>query len=88
MVKGGYYNKYIKNIFNISEFVAICFQLLPKLFPKLIAWLNTKNYLYPKQRQAPLRKEVYDGNINRTKQNDASSVHHLIILMLQKNEQR
>ena len=75
MVKGGYYNKYIKNIFNISEFVAICFQLLPKL----IAWLNTKNYLYPKQRQAPLRKEVYDGNINRTKQNDASSVHHLII---------
>ena len=32
----------------------------------------------------PLRKEVYDGNINQTKQNDASSVHHLIILMLQK----
>ena len=79
MVKGGYYNKYIKNIFNITKFVAICFQLLPKLLPKLIAWLNTKNYLYPKQRQAPLRKEVYDGNINRTKQNDASSVHHLII---------
>ena len=56
MVKGGYYNKYIKNIFNISEFVAICFQLLPKLLPKLIAWLNTKNYLYPKQRQAPPKK--------------------------------
>ena len=32
----------------------------------------------------PLRKEVYDGNINRTKQNDASSVHHLTILVLQK----
>ncbi|WP_216598602.1 hypothetical protein, partial [Parabacteroides merdae] len=30
----------------------------------------------------PLRKEVYDGNINRTKQNDASSVHHLAILIL------
>ena len=27
---------------------------------------------------------MYDGNINRTKQNDASSVHHLIILMLQR----
>ncbi len=48
MVKGGYYNKYIKNIFNITKFVAICFQLLPKLFPKLIAWLNTKNDLCTK----------------------------------------
>ncbi|EDN85492.1 hypothetical protein PARMER_03177 [Parabacteroides merdae ATCC 43184] len=25
---------------------------------------------------------MYDGNINRTKQNDASSVHHLAILIL------
>lgn len=36
----------------------------------------------------PLEKEVYDGNINQTKQNDANSVHHSTILMLQENEQR
>ena len=41
-----------------------------------------------KQTPGDPEKEVYDGNINQTKQNDASSVHHLIILVYQKNEQR
>ena len=32
-----------KNIFNTSEFVANCFQLLPNLLSQLIVWFNTKD---------------------------------------------